>query len=256
MIDSLRPATIAPVPCKICGGASTLFGVLDFNRCCLEHQGIRLPLCGVPIYYRRCGNCGFLFTDAFDDWNADLFKAHIYNDGYGAVDPSYQTVRPRSNAEFVVRLWGPHKLETRVLDYGGGSDAFCAMLRSSGFPVVESFDPMVTAHARPPDQKFDLVTCFETLEHSPDPAASIALIVKCVAEPGLVMYSTLVQPADFENIGLNWWYAGPRNGHVSLFSKQALQLAWGRHGYNNVSVSEDIHFAFRTLPSYSADLIK
>jgi len=256
MIDSLRPVTTAPLPCKICGSASTLYGVVDFHKCCEEQRGFRLPLSGVPIYYRRCEACGFLFTDAFDDWSHDRFKEHIYNDGYQAIDPDYQTVRPRSNAKFVVRIWGPHKADTRVLDYGGGSDAFCGVLRENGFPVAETYDPMVLEHARLPDRKFELVTCFETLEHTPDPIASIALIVKCVAEPGLVMYSTLVQPVDFDKFGLNWWYVGPRNGHVSIFSKQALQLAWARHGYNNVSVSEDIHFAFRTLPSYGANLIK
>ncbi|MGA2891394.1 MAG: class I SAM-dependent methyltransferase [Xanthobacteraceae bacterium] len=256
MIDSLRPITTAPIPCKICGGASVLYGVVDFHKCCEEVRGTHLPLSGVPVYYRRCRDCGFLFTDAFDDWNSDQFKAHIYNDDYQTIDPDYQTLRPKSNAEFVVRIWGPHKEKTRVLDYGGGSDAFCGALRANGFPVVETYDPMVAEHARLPDRKFELVTCFETIEHTPHPAATIDMIAKCTAEPGLVMYSTLVQPADFDKLGLNWWYVGPRNGHVSLFSKQSLQLAWSRHGYKNVSVSEDMHFAFRTLPSSGSDLIK
>jgi hypothetical protein len=68
------------------------------------------------------------------------------------------------------------------------------------------------------------------------------------------MYTTLIQPEDFAKRGLNWWYVGPRNGHVSIFSKRALQIAWGRHGYKAVSLADNIHFAFRTLPKYAAKI--
>ena len=72
----------------------------------------------------------------------------------------------------------PVKTETRVLDYGGGYGAFCAVLRDAGFPVALTFDPLVLEHATPPEGKFDLVTSFETFEHMPDPAASIASILE------------------------------------------------------------------------------
>jgi SAM-dependent methyltransferase len=256
MIDSLKPLSTAPSPCKICGSAAPLFGVVDFHKSCAEDRGVLLPLLGLPVYYRRCAACSFVFTDAFDDWSEEQFKAHIYNDGYQAVDPDYQTVRPLGNADVVARLWGPLKTQTRVLDYGGGNDAFCKALRANGFPVAVTYDPMVPEYARRPEGKFDLITCFETFEHLPDPAAGIALILECVAEPGPILFTTLLQPADFNRLGLNWWYVGPRNGHVSIFSKPALAAAWGRHGYKVVSFTELIHLAFRTLPPFLAHLEK
>jgi 2-polyprenyl-3-methyl-5-hydroxy-6-metoxy-1,4-benzoquinol methylase len=73
--------------------------------------------------------------------------------------------------------------------------------------------PMVSAYAHRPDGKFDLVTCFEALEHVPDPVASVALVVECVAEPGVILYSTVIQPADFNYQCLAWAYVAPRNGH-------------------------------------------
>jgi hypothetical protein len=252
MIDSLRPLSTAPMPCKICGAAAALYGVVDFHKSCAEPNGVRLPLSGVPIYYRRCATCDFVFTEAFDDWDHQQFKAHIYNDGYQTVDPDYQSARPRANAEVVARIWGPYKKETRVLDYGGGNDEFCTALRISGFPVAVTYDPMSPDYARRPDGKFELVTCFETLEHLPDPVAGIASILECAAEPGLIFFTTYAQPADFNNYGLQWWYVGPRNGHVSIFSKQALTHAFGQHGYKIVSFSDNIHAAFKTLPSFFA----
>jgi SAM-dependent methyltransferase len=252
----LKPVTAAPVPCKICDSPAPLYGVVDFNKCCEEARGFRLPLSGVPIYYRRCPTCGFLFTDAFDDWSEDQFKAHIYNDDYHLVDPDYRTGRPSTNAAAVVQLWGAIKANTRVLDYGGGNGTFCAALRQHGFPLAVTYDPMVPDYAQRPPGKFDLVTCFETLEHLPDPVAGISALVESVAEPGLVFYSTLVQPDNLDDRGgLAWWYAGPRNGHISLFTRQSLMWAWGRRGYKTVTLGGGcLHLAFRTLPYFLAHL--
>ncbi len=243
----LRPAFSAPIACKICQGKSSLFGVVDMHRPC-EIGGEPPPLSGVPVYYRRCAACGFLFTDAFDDWSHEQFKTHIYNDGYIAFDPEYLTQRPTANAGFVANLWAAHKAGMRVLDYGGGNDTFCGVLRAQGFRDAVTYDPMVPEFATPPEGKFDLVTCFETLEHLPDPMAGVADIVKYAGEPGAVFYSTLTQPDDLDRQGMSWWYVGPRNGHISLFSKQALAMAWARHGYRNASLNPGMHLAFRTLP--------
>ena len=186
----------------------------------------------------------------------EQFKTNIYNSEYKLVDPDYHYARPRANADVVARLWGAIKTETRVLDYGGGNDAFCTALRDAGFPVAVTFDPMVREHATPPEGKFDLVTSFETFEHLPDPAAGIASILEFAAEPGLIFFTTLLQPVDFEQRGLNWWYVGPRNGHVSLFSREAMTKVWNRHGYRVASLTDNAHFAFRTLPAFLAHLQK
>jgi SAM-dependent methyltransferase len=254
MITSLKPISAAAAPCKICGGQAPLFGVVDFHRSCVDWRQIVFAPSGDPVYYRRCADCQFLFTDAFDDWSLDDFRQHIYNDAYKLVDPDYASTRPRANADVVARVWGALKTSVRVLDYGGGNDTFCAALRAAGFPVAVTFDPLVPEYAVSPEGKFDLVTSFETFEHMPDPVAGIETVVKFAAEPGLIFFTTLMQPADIEKQRLAWWYAGPRNGHVSLFSREALQRAWGRHGYKVSTISDNAHLAFRTLPPAFAAL--
>jgi 2-polyprenyl-6-hydroxyphenyl methylase/3-demethylubiquinone-9 3-methyltransferase len=245
---SLRPVSATRLACKICGNGAPLYGVVDMHRPCQIEGAFAPALSGVPIYYRRCGNCGFLFTDAFDDWSHDDFKAHIYNDLYFAFDQHYASSRPRGNAATVAKLWARHKTAMRVLDFGGGGDGFCAALRANGFREAVTYDPIVPEHANRPDGKFDLVTCFETLEHLPDPLESIGRLIECVAEPGAILYSTLTQPADFHKYGVSWWYVGPRNGHISIFTRESLSVAWGRYGYTNASFDDNLHMAFRTLP--------
>jgi SAM-dependent methyltransferase len=256
VIDALKPISIEPIPCKICSDTAPLYGVVDFNRNCEIPNGVRLPLSGTPVYYRRCDRCGFLFTDAFDHWSDEQFKEHIYNDSYCVVDPEYAARRPNSNAEAVVRLWGQHKAETRVLDFGGGNDVFCDALRANGFPMAITYDPMVPNFNRRPNDKFELVTCFETIEHLPDPLSGVAQMIGCVADPGVILFTTLVQPPDFNTQRLNWWYVGPRNGHISIFSREVLVAAWNRHDCRVVSFNDNVHLAFRTLPAFLANLQK
>lgn len=254
--DSLKPVSGEASACKICGSRAPLYGVVDFHKSCEENRGIHFPLSGIPIYYRRCESCKFLFTDAFDHWGIEQFKTYIYNDEYRLVDPDYEAKRPQANADFVAQYWGAVKAETRVLDYGGGSGKLAVKLRESGFHTALTYDPMVPEFSIPPEGKYDLVTSFETLEHVPDPVASIAGILRYSAEPGLIFFSTLVQPANFDQQRLNWWYVGPRNGHISLFSREALAIVWHRNGYKLASLSDNIHFAFRTLPPRVAPLQK
>jgi len=250
----LKPASPVPMPCKICGGPAPPYGVVDFNKSCAEFRGLRLPLAGVPVRYGRCAECGFLFTDAFDDWSDDQFKAHIYNGEYLIVDPDYEERRPRKCAEMVAALWARHKAQTRVLDFGGGNDVLCAVLRAKGFPIAKTYDPMVPDYALRPHGQFDLITCFEAFEHMPNPSAGIARMVECLTETGLVLYSTVVQPADFDACGLAWCYVGPRNGHISIFTRKALSIAWAGHGLKNFSFTDDLHLAFRKLPPFLAGL--
>jgi len=118
-----------------------------------------------------------------------------------------------------------------------------------------TYDPFVPDFATP-GGKFDLITCFETLEHMPDPVAGIGAIMAHLDELGLVLFSMMLQPADFDRLGMNWWYVGPRNGHISLLSRSALAKAWGRHGFRTGSFDDNMHVAFRTLPDFARHLAK
>jgi len=256
MIAGLRTVSPEAVPCKICGAGAPLYGVVDFHRSCEEARGRFLPLSGVAIYYRRCSACGFLFTDCFDDWTEADFKKYIYNDGYLEVDPDYAETRPAFCARTVAQLFDKDKARLRVLDYGGGNGMVARLLQSAGFLTAETYDPFTPEYDRLTEGRFEVVTCFETLEHLPDPNAGISAIASRIGEAGIAVISTLVQPADFDRQKMNWWYIGPRNGHISLFSRPALAAAWRRAGFNLASFNENLHIAFRQLPDFAVHLIR
>jgi SAM-dependent methyltransferase len=252
MSDPVLVADPRPVECKVCAGPSPLFGVVDFHKSCIEAQGRRLALSGFPVYYRRCRNCGFTFTTAFDAWDLESFRRHIYNNDYAVVDPDFVELRPTGNAKLVAASFPDARTSISILDYGGGEGLFAARLREQGFSAA-TYDPF-SSFDRMPAEKFDLVTCFEVLEHVPSPKITVATMVSLLKDPGAILFSTLVQPAEFETVGLNWWYASPRNGHISLYSSQALAHLFSPYGMRVASFSPDLHIAYAQVPPFADHL--
>lgn len=239
--------------CKLCGGASSLFGVVDFNKTCHEQPDQRLPLSGSPVYYRRCGECGFLFTEAFDAFTAADFETRIYNADYAAIDPDFAERRPRANAALIAKLFGTARAELSVLDYGGGEGLLADILTGEGWRV-DSHDPF-HGPSNPPAGPYDLITCFEVFEHTAEPKVLIEALSGLLAPDGLVLFSTLLQPPSIDEIRLNWWYAAPRNGHISLFSKQSLAALCHGAGLTQASFNDGLHVAYRRLPAFASHLM-
>ena len=234
--------------CKVCGAATAFFGAKDFNRSCEEVNGLTLPPLGVAVDYHRCGRCGLIFTDAFDDWTPEEFAAHIYGEGYAAVDPQFEAERPANMAAFVIEYF-QHAKAWRILDYGGGNGRFAEALRSAGFTDVTTYDRFNAPFQTRPDGRFNLVTCFETLEHMPDPKAGAADLASLATRKGLILTATLIQPKDIEQVGVEWWYIAPRNGHVTLHTRASLRTMWARQKLQFASFTDNLHFAGREPPA-------
>ena len=99
----------------------------------------------------------------------------------------------------------------RVLDYGSGEGYGTATLANHAASVTGvDIDPAAIAHAQAkyvttqnitfealvdhrlpyPDGYFDVITCFEIIEHVPDPALVITEIARLLSKDGLLLIST------------------------------------------------------------------
>jgi tetratricopeptide (TPR) repeat protein len=244
--------------CKICRGRSPLFGVVDFHKSCMEGQGRRLALSGVPVYYRRCERCGFLYTEFFDAWPEAAFAERIYNADYLQVDPDAAERRPANNAGLVAEAFAGMRESISILDYGGGSGRLAELLRERGFNAA-TYD-LFSQHREKPQGRYDLITCFEVLEHLPNPKAMLTAMAALLKTPeedgsdGMILFSTLLQPENIVETGVSWWYAGPRNGHCSLYTAQALAVLFGAAGLQVASSNAALHLAYRRVPGFAAHL--
>jgi SAM-dependent methyltransferase len=210
--------------CKVCQGDAVWFDRVDFNKYCNVTNFYGYGTAGVDVNYWRCLSCGYIFTRDFDEWSIEEFSKFIYNDDYIKVDSEYLRVRPEQYArDFAARFAGCE--EARLLDYGSGAGLFVDLMRQAGFRHIEAYDPF--SNPQRPDGTFDIITCFEVIEHSADPVATLGDMKSLLREDGCIVFSQTVQPPDILAIRGNWWYLAPRNGHVSTYSEEAL-AALGR----------------------------
>jgi 2-polyprenyl-6-hydroxyphenyl methylase/3-demethylubiquinone-9 3-methyltransferase len=206
-------------PCKLCGAFSPPFDSLDFYKYCSPTNPFAFGFAGIHVQYRRCGDCGFLFTDFFDDWSPEEFAAHVYNSDYPRIDSEYADIRPASIAAVMAEKLASWR-DLDILDYGSGSGAFAERMAERGFSNLTNFDPF-SSPARP-ERKFSLITCFEVIEHTTSPRACLQDMVSFLAPGGCIVFSQPLQPDNIEQIRGAWWYIGPRNGHASIFTADAL----------------------------------
>ena len=231
-----------PSACKVCGGGIEPFDVVDFLKFC-SADPYAFGYSGIPVQYYRCNLCSFTFTDLIDDWTDDEVKEFIYNDDYVKVDPEYTGARAERDADFFIDILGDCR-DQRVLDYGSGTGVLARRMREAGFDA-ESYDPF--SSPRRPARRFDIITCVEVLEHSPDPVRTLNDMVSLLNDGGCILLATGLQPEDFDEIRAGWWYAAPRNGHISLQSIFSL-VALAR-GAGLTSYPSERFYAFAKAPS-------
>ncbi|AMO92918.1 methyltransferase domain protein [Collimonas fungivorans] len=232
--------------CKCCGQNSTLAGLVDFSRCGADvHAGKKVdPYAGWPVYFYRCGSCGFTFTRALDHWQNQDFATYIYNDDYARHDPDYLGARPQSNADMILKSLGGMKDQISLLDYGSGLGMMADILGRNGFASVASFDPFSSAQR--PDRQFNMVTCFEVFEHVNDPVALVKDISSFLSADGALLFSTLFCPQQAVDEGLhNWWYCAPRNGHISFYTAEALTALAAPFDLRLHSFTDGLHALYR-----------
>jgi Methyltransferase domain len=237
-----------PTVCKICEGTAEPFDFVDFNKTCdksIYPTGLR----GIPVLYRKCTDCGFIFTDFFDDFTPDQWRTHIYNDDYARVDPDYESKRPRSNVVKINVLLIGRKNKIIGLDYGGGNGKTASLLRERGW-AFDSYDPFGSTHMSPERMgRYNFCSAMEVFEHSPDPVSSLQDIVGKMA-PGramIVIGTGLHDGIVSAQTRLSWWYAAPRNGHISLFSRKSMEILASRFGLAYSSIYPGTHLLTRDI---------
>lgn len=245
-----------PHPCPVCATDTVMLDVVDFNKSCEEARQHFLPLSGRPIYYHRCPGCGFVLAPEFAQWSDQEFQQHIYNDAYIDIDPDYVSTRPNACAGFLQHLFGEVKGQVRHLDYGGGSGVLSNALGKQGWNS-RSYDPFPRNEQRISDLgKFNLISAFEVFEHVPDVNALMDNITSLMEDQCVVIFSTLLNDGQIQPHGrLSWWYASPRNGHISLFSKQSMVLLAERRGLQFGSFDHTTHCLFNRLPAWASKLV-
>jgi SAM-dependent methyltransferase len=247
---------VEPLPaCQVCGASCRLLDSVDFNKSCEEQRGVFLPRANVPVRYLLCSGCGFCFAPDICAWPPEEFERWIYNDAYVEVDPDYADARPRGNVALMQAIFRSPGPSVRHLDYGGGNGLLSQLLREAGWNSV-SYDPLTDRNTDPARLgRFQLISAFEVFEHVPDVQALMRSLRALLVEDGLIVFSTLISDGEIHpQRPLTWWYASPRNGHISLFSQASLDVLAHQNEFRHGSMNPGLHLFFRTIPSWAGHM--
>lgn len=260
------PVTAAPVvtgyagervSCPVCGDDCLVSDVVDFNKSCEEKRGIFLVSSGIPVYYYSCKGCQFCWAPWIAGWTPVEFEERIYNQDYILVDPDYLDARPRGNAQSLISTFGEQGRNIRHLDYGGGAGLLSRLLNEAGWKSV-CHDPFANRDVDISSLgQFDLITAYEVFEHVPDVDGLIKKLTLLLAPDGIVLFSTMVNDGRIvSGQRITWWYAAPRNGHISLHSRKSLAMLGKKQGFRLVSFTDGLHMYCRQMPVWAGHLVR
>lgn len=235
------------IVCKICASRGLVAQCkVNFNELYGKNEVLGMPNGGSDVFYYRCTNCGFVFTDHMDDWTADQFIRDIYNDEYHRIDDEYLAARPNFNFGRFCRNFSMHTNQS-LLDYGGGSGVFSDCVKNAGSSEAHTFDPFANNSATL-CADYDFVTAFEVMEHCVDPLKSFKNLFGHLKPTGLAVISTLcvfeAEVRDRTEALANLAYLQPRGGHVSIYSFKSLDLIAHMNGLARHSLDIGYHIFY------------
>jgi 2-polyprenyl-3-methyl-5-hydroxy-6-metoxy-1,4-benzoquinol methylase len=212
--------------------------------------------------FHACDDCGFMFVEPFSGYE-------IYNDAYyrgHGPDPyvDYETEyndwrRSDRGMEFedMARIAGeffakrPPTAPIAWLDFGCGAGAFLKYLRERGSfhgqPLeltghdVGSYAELLKtkdgfrildfdALQREPDNRYDVISMIEVLEHLPAPLEPLQLVARLLKPGGLLLLTTgNLEGPIARRQGIHYRYCAPEI-HVSLFNPRCLEQLYRRVG--------------------------
>ncbi len=208
----------------------------------------------------RCETCDLVYVDQPPP--ASTLATAYHDSSYDSADEAADAAETyfHSMRSTLTRL----RQREDALEIGAGSGAFLKQLADSGFARVTGIEPSVAAIAaapasvRPwlregifieadyPPASFDLICCFMTLEHVPDPRV-IASACYGLLRPGGVFITVTHDYRSLANRILGRRSPIIDIEHMQLFSARSIGELFDRTGFCNVTV---VPFANRYALKY------
>ena len=234
------------VPCPLCNSRAS-------SRICKTpnvHMAVFRDIFAERVV--QCKNCGFIFTNPRPTLGA---LERYYTDDYALEGLSV----PRTLEEFLgdshKEIWfskdrdfelvTERKTSGRLLDIGCASGTLLWLAKQKGFAVrgvevgrgsaeyvrtvldIDVFCGQLE-DAGFPDNSFDVITMFHSLEHVPNPRTVVREVRRILADSGIFIVVVPNYSAwSSERHGADWIWLQPQN-HYSHFTPESLRnlLAW------------------------------
>ncbi len=235
------------VKCHLCGTDD--YQVLfpgNSRQLTLRAEHIAAREGGITQQYRhnwvRCNHCGLVYVNPIPDPNE--LEALYRESDQGGYDREIDNV-VHTYSKYLSRYLKLLPKRGLALDVGAGSGFFLQAMLRLGFRKVVGFEPSSSTYQKAsPEIKphiingpfsedaispgsVDLITCFQTLEHLPNPGETLAKFAGLLRPGGIVM----VVAHNFASLGVR--LLGVRHpivnaGHLVLFDPLTIRGLFAR----------------------------
>jgi len=220
---------------------------VDCNLCGKSGDGISILFEKGGFSVVRCPDCGLCFVNP-QLRQSELWKR--YSEEYFRKEylPAYAAVDLHARYRSILNWLRPYRKTGRLLDVGGGVGFFLSEAKRDGWSVQgteiaeyaahygrEEFDLDILlgelTELNLPEEHFDVVTMWETIEHLQDPLAYLTEINRILRIGGLVALSTVnLDSLSYLILRDRWWVIGPSE-HIFYFTPHTLTRMLQKAGF-------------------------
>lgn len=188
--------------CKICGS---------------ETEKIYHPRWGHKYHY--CKYCDFIAKDESELISQEE-ELQIYNQHNNSIeDPKYVAYFYKFLKEAVFEYTSEGK---SGFDFGSGpSPVLAELLKKNHGYTMDIYDKFYSTQKVYLNQKYDLVTATEVVEHLTNPVEYFELFAGLLKEKGVLSVMTLFHKCDEEHFW-NWHYIRDKS-HISFYTSKTMQ---------------------------------
>lgn len=205
---------------------------------------------GTALYY-RCPSCGFVYSDHIERADIKQLSNFYKTCSFDLEDSGYLYRAKTALATLLKLIENTRLLKDKIylLDYGCGKGSFLSYclqnnINAFGYEPYHANNSIniytSTEQLHASKDKFDIVTCFEVVEHLPNPDIFSSML-SLVRNNGYLLFSTGI----FNEFAHNssWEYFAP--AHCSIYSVGSLEYL-----ANKLSVKREyiVRHPFYKLP--------
>lgn len=90
----------------------------------------------------------------------------------------------------------------------------------------------------------------------PDPRKPLDDLAKMLDDDGLLFFSTELSDGRVQrHRRIDGWYVSPRNGHISIYSRESLRRLAERAGFRCFTLLDSLHVFWRNTPAWAAHIL-
>jgi 2-polyprenyl-3-methyl-5-hydroxy-6-metoxy-1,4-benzoquinol methylase len=235
----------------------------NLQVCCLcgPSAGTRRKNLEEPYFLWKCNLCNLvqLFPKPTEKQLAEIYSIDYFRSpDSGYRDYNSQEVSLRNTYKAMLKKYEMDLVDKSVLDVGSGPGYFLKLAKESGARSLFAIEPAIQVHSQLRTMNIeilgenignvkvaaplDLISCFQTLEHIPDPVDFLKKMFDFLDHDGLLVISVPNYNSWLRMfLGKKWpSYKVPE--HLTYFNKDTLGLTLKKAGLSHFTIAKMEHY--------------